>query len=131
MKKSIFLLLFLIPILSYSQTDVTPETKTIYCELVGTGWLGKVTVEVDMGESKGFLGLNTSYLIDPNTNKAIKFNSMVDAMNYMGEKGWSFEQAYAVSSGSTNVYRWLLSTVIFKGTDGNYTPATKKAFGGN
>ncbi len=49
--------------------------------------------------------------------KPISFNSMVDAMNYMGSLGWKFEQAYVVSMPSTmgggqNVYHWLLSKSI-------------------
>ena len=40
--------------------------------------------------------------------KKIKFNSMIDALNYMGKFGWDFEQAYAVSMGNTNVYHFLL-----------------------
>jgi hypothetical protein len=36
------------------------------------------------------------------------FNSMIDGMNYMGEHGWEFVQAYAVTSGNQNVYRYVL-----------------------
>lgn len=45
------------------------------------------------------------------TEKKLKsktFNSMVDGMNYMGQNGWEFVQAYVVTTGSQNVYRWLL-----------------------
>jgi len=54
---------------------------------------------------------------------------MVDAMNFMGENGWKFEQAYVVALGSSNVYHWLLSQIVEKGADGKYYPTTKKAFG--
>ncbi len=44
------------------------------------------------------------------------FNSMVDAMNYMGSLGWEFEQAYVVTIGTggtaQNVYHWLMSKYI-------------------
>ena len=53
--------------------------------------------------------------------KVQEFNSMVDAMNYMGTLGWEFEQAYIVTMGSgagaSNVYHWLLSK--FVGEDGD------------
>ena len=53
--------------------------------------------------------------------KVQEFNSMVDAMNYMGTLGWEFEQAYVVTMGSgagaSNVYHWLLSK--FVGEDGD------------
>lgn len=54
-------------------------------------------------------------LVDEN-GKNLSFNSMVDAMNFMGELGWEFEQAYIVTIGSgasaQNVYHWLLSRYI-------------------
>jgi len=127
MKKIVLVLL--ISIYSINLFSQELETKEIYCEIVGTSTLlGKVIVEIDMGESKGFLSLNTSYLVDEN-GKAIKFNSMVDAMNYMGENGWEFAQAYVVSLSTSYVYHWLLTQTVEKGEDGEYYPVTKKAFG--
>jgi len=128
MKK--FLIIFLISLFSTNLFSQEVETKTIYCELVGTSTLlGKVVVEIDMGENKGFLNLNTSYIVDEETGKAIKFNSMVDAMNFMGENGWEFASAYVVYDNPTNVYHWLLTQKVEKGVDGNYYPVTKKIFG--
>ena len=46
------------------------------------------------------------------SGRLIKFNSMVDALNYMGERGWVFEQAYTVTAGNENVYHWLLSKEV-------------------
>ena len=46
-------------------------------------------------------------MVDEN-GQALEFNSMVDAMNYMGELGWKFVQAYVVTIGNSNVYHWLL-----------------------
>ncbi|MBO4568135.1 MAG: hypothetical protein J5686_04260 [Bacteroidales bacterium] len=81
------------------------ETHTVYCELVGTQKLnGKVKVEVDYGQLRRW-GNNT--MVDDN-GQTIEFNSMVDAMNYMGELGWRFVQAYVVGTGGNLVYRWLL-----------------------
>jgi hypothetical protein len=37
---------------------------------------------------------------------------MVDALNYMGNNGWDFVQAYVVTNGQQNVYRWLLKMKI-------------------
>jgi len=45
---------------------------------------------------------------DEQTGKVKSFNSMVDALNYMGNNGWEFVQAYIVTSGQQNVYHWLL-----------------------
>ena len=126
MKKII--LIFLISLSSLSLFSQEVETKRVYCELVGTSTLmGKVVVVIDMGENSGFWNLNTSYIVDEK-GKPKKFNSMVDAMNYMGENGWNFEQAYVVGSTTYNTYHWLLSQKVVKGKDGNYYPETKKTF---
>lgn len=47
----------------------------------------------------------------PKTETVVKtktFNSMIDGMNYMGQLGWEFVQAYVVTSGNQNVYRYVL-----------------------
>ena len=110
---------------SFAQDD---SIKIVYCEIVGTQAFGKVKVVIDMGEDKGFLGLNSSSIMDEKTGKPKNFNSMIDALNYMGYIGWEFEQAYAVTSGNTNVYHFLLKQYVEKGDDGNYYPVTKKTF---
>lgn len=104
------------------------EFKIIYCELLGTSMFNKVTVVIDMGEEKGFLGMNSSLILDEETGKPKKFNSMIDAMNFMGDIGWEFVQAYVITIGQSSVYHWLLKQTIIKGSDGQYYPATLKNF---
>lgn len=41
------------------------------------------------------------------SGEVIKFNSMVDAANYMVEKGWQFQQAYSSSYGGHPVIHWI------------------------
>lgn len=90
-----------------SQTQV-PNDGFIYAEIVGTsGFLTtKVTVQIDFGQKKSFWNNNT--VLKDEKGNAIKFNSMVDAMNFMGGLGWDFAQAYAITSGNQNVYHFLL-----------------------
>lgn len=80
-----------------------------YCEIVGTNntliGKNKISIELDFGNEQGTFINNQ--LVDEN-GKAIKFNSMVDAMNWMGESGWEFCQAYVVTLSNVNVYHWLL-----------------------
>lgn len=82
-----------------------------------------MTIQVDFGQETKLFSNNT--LVD-DKGEAIVFNSMVDAMNYMGKLGWEFEQAYVVTLGSgasgSNVYHWLLSKYIGEDGDG---PALK------
>ncbi|MCL2329406.1 MAG: hypothetical protein FWC39_12955 [Bacteroidetes bacterium] len=87
--------------------SMAQSQEFVYCQLVGQGKLfsNKVTVEFDYGQQAGFFA--DRRLMDEN-GKPIVFNSMVDAMNFMGADGWEFVQAYAVTTGNVNVYHWLL-----------------------
>ena len=118
MKKCLFLMLMFI---SISMGVVAQKPYKVFCELLGTGKLfsNKVTVTVDFGQETSFwFGSSNQYLVDDN-GKAIKFNSMVDAMNYMGKRGWVFEQAYVVTTNQQNVYHWLLSKEVTQDFDDN------------
>lgn len=47
----------------------------------------------------------------PPVEKKVKiktFSSMIEGMNYMSKNGWEFIQAYDVTNGNQNVYRWIL-----------------------
>lgn len=96
--------------------------EKIYCELVGVQGLftKKVNVAVDFGQQSKLFA-NES-LVDEK-GKAIVFNSMVDAMNYMSRHGWEFEQAYVVTIGSdssaSHHFHWILSKVIDESGDTN------------
>ena len=109
MKKCLFLLLMLISVNVMGQ-----EPHRVYCELLGQSRFmsNKVNVSVDFGQDTNFWkSYSDQFLVDENGDK-IKFNSMVDAMNYMGRLGWEFEQAYVVTVGQQNIYHWLLSKKI-------------------
>jgi hypothetical protein len=92
---------------AFCQADTV---KYEYCELVGTSRPfsnGKVTIAVDFGEERSYW--KDPRMKDEQTGKLKIFNSMVDALNYMGRDGWEFVQAYAVTMGqSQHVYHWLL-----------------------
>lgn len=128
MKHFLLLLLALaLPTFSYAQTytpsdsvkiavDPSDSTRTreVYCLILGkaTNMLGlgsKCVVEVDFGEGQDiWRGGMDNTLVDEN-GKAIKFNSMVDALNYMTQFGWKFVDAYAITMSPNNhVYHWLL-----------------------
>ena len=115
MKKNIITIILLLSALFSANAQ-----GKVYCELLGTQALlsKKVTVQVDFGQQTKFFSDNR--LVDDKGNVMV-FNSMVDAMNYMGTMGWEFEQAYVVTLGAggaaTNVYHWLLSK--FVGEDGD------------
>ncbi len=98
-----------------------------YAELVGTNKFlsTKVNVEIDYGQDNPTWRFQDDRIVDPATGKAKSFNSMVDAMNFMGALGWEFVQAYIVSTGNQNVYHWLLKIQVRKNEVGKFVPLTK------
>lgn len=93
------------------------STKYIYCELVGTNantgkaltgvsiGKDKVTIEIDFGQISSSW---SDQRLRGEDGKPMKFNSMVDAMNWMSGQGWEFVQGYVITVGNQNVMHWLL-----------------------
>ena len=46
------------------------------------------------------------HALDEN-GEEIKFNSMVDAANYMVDRGWKFQQAYSSAYGGKPIIHWI------------------------
>lgn len=123
---TITLFFILSSLMSFSQvskdnikTDSISITKNyVYCEILGTGSLfsTKVKIDIDYGQEVSFW--NQDRRLKDENGKSVKFNSMVDALNYMGTLEWEFVQAYVVtmpSMGSQqNVYHWLLKRELMK-----------------
>lgn len=114
MKKFILfaILVFITQNLTSQDLNVSKNGNSyIYCEILGTMKLlsNKVTVNIDFGQNTKF-GEDTR--LRDETGKVITFNSMVDAMNWMGAQGWEFVQAYVVTVQNQNVYHWLLKLDI-------------------
>lgn len=111
MKKIFAILLVSFLMFTFSSVASAEEpTQRVYAELLGTGTnflnLNKnVKVSVDLGQ---FQSATKAYTLLDENGKDIKFNSMVAAMNYMGERGWKFVQAYVVTVSNQNVLHWLL-----------------------
>lgn len=84
--------------------------KYTYCEIVGTSNFThtKVTVDIDFGQEINFWTQHEQRALKDENGNQIKFNSMIDALNYLGDKGWIFVQAYAITVGNTDVYHYLL-----------------------
>lgn len=103
--KKLFFLTALCGALSFLHAQTTP--KFVYAEIVGESRFlsNKVTVSIDYGQVTSFFE-NTKVKNEDGSNR--KFNSMVDAMNYMGALGWEFQQAYVVTTSQQNVYHWLM-----------------------
>lgn len=81
--------------------------KFVYCEVLGFEKLlsTKVTIQVEFGQKLKMFADNR--MKDEN-GKPIVFNSMIDALNFMGKQGWEFVQAYVVTISQQNYYHYLM-----------------------
>jgi hypothetical protein len=102
------LLLLLVVVIVGLSLQAQTSAKFVYSEIVGTAKFmsTKVTIEVSFGQKVKTYADNR--LKDPATGKPIVFNSMIDALNYMGDQGWEFVQAFAITESNQNVYHYLL-----------------------
>ncbi len=125
MKKILIFLAIIMPMVLIAQNEV-PESPqegdeiTTYALILGInknvlGIGNKISVQIDFGEDKNFWGNDGRDILVDENGKDIKFNSMVDALNFMGSRGWEFENAYAITMGNQHVYHWLVSKKIKAG----------------
>lgn len=101
----------LITNLSLAQETDTLETKTyVYCQIIQSGSAkdNKIQVRVDYGQE--IISKQYNLITSPNGRSPLKFNSMIDALNYMSEQGWEFVQAYVTifDSGNGSTIHWIL-----------------------
>ena len=106
-------------ILCFGQTNAQGNSSEkpfkVFVELIGhqaNFFSTKVKVSMDFGEQSAWASIGGKDGVVDESGQLIKFNSMVDALNYMGERGWKFEQAYTVTAGNQNVYHWLMSKEV-------------------
>ena len=88
------------------------QTRRYYCEVEGAhnAFSGKLRITFDFGPKESFKAWgasSTSLKFVNEKGDEIKFRSMVDAANYLDEKGWTFQQAYASSQDHDPVYHWI------------------------
>ncbi|MCR4570420.1 MAG: hypothetical protein K5661_08565 [Bacteroidales bacterium] len=99
-----------------AQQEVKPYK--VYCEIVSYVrglFSNKTNVELDFGQYASWWSADRQ-LVDENGD-AISFNSMLDAANYMGRRGWNLEECYIIQnftkgdSGDPQ-YHWIMSKEI-------------------
>lgn len=74
--------------------------RPVYCEVMGMfNAVSKMKVQIDIGEFNYINGFAGIYEAD---GKKKKFKTMMDALNFMGERGWRVVDTYIVSYSSKN-----------------------------
>lgn len=83
-----------------------------YIEIKGFGNLmgTKVKIMFDFGQKWNRWKSSETPLVEDEDGKKFKFNSMVDALNFMAKYGYELDQAYAVEG----VYVYLLKRKDFQ-----------------
>jgi hypothetical protein len=90
----------------------TISAKKYYCEIKGIEkeLSSGLKIIFDFGDKNSYTvwgDLSSKLKFVDEEGKEIKFNSMVDAANYMTDKGWTFQQAYSSSYGGSPVIHWI------------------------
>lgn len=113
MKKVFILMAFVVAVCCAQAQSVNQpgEKYPVYCSVKGYNFwgVGKVKVQLDLGyKSNSF-----ESLLDEN-GKKIKFNTMMEVINYMAKRGWELDQVCFFTEGmtKTNVANYVLKKYI-------------------
>lgn len=104
MKKVIIAgVVFVMSLAARAQNDTSRVEQ--YCQLIATPRLlsNRVTIDLDFGVEKSTWRDNR---LKNEEGKIKKFNTVIDALNYMGKQGWIFINAYPVVYGTNTVYHF-------------------------
>lgn len=98
-------------LISKAQSDSSKVEQ--YCQVIATPRLlsNKVTIDIDYGEEKSFW---RDTRLKTDGGKLKKFNTVIDAINYMGREGWIFINAYPVRMGQTEIYHFAFKKLFLK-----------------
>jgi hypothetical protein len=112
MKKAFYLGLFvLLAFTALAQSDTLKIEQ--YCQIIATPKLlsNKVTIDIDFGEEKSVWRDTRLKTYD---GRLKKFNSIIDALNFMGRDGWVFINAYPVRFNDTEIYHFAFKKTFTK-----------------
>ena len=112
MKNTIYIgLLLLLSGSLFAQADTSKIEQ--YCQIIATPRLlsNKVTIDIDFGEEKSFWRDSRLKTYD---GRFKKFNTIIDALNFMGKEGWVFINAYPVRNNESEIYHFGFKKVFTK-----------------
>lgn len=90
---------------SFAQNDTSRVEQ--YAEVVASPRLlsSKVTIDIDYGEERSIWRDNR---LKEDNGKVKKFNTTIDALNFMGKDGWTLVNAFPKTTGpNTQVYHYV------------------------
>lgn len=85
------------------------DLNVTYIQVVGMSKMlsSKVTVHVDYGQKTKFVGGKGANIKD-DEGKNRTFESMIEAINWFADHGWEYVDAYVLTTGSQQVYHYIL-----------------------
>ena len=110
MKAILMLIVLMCSLASFSQDSSKVEQ---YCQVVATSKLlsNKVTIDVDYGEERSFW---KDHRLKDEDGRFKKFNSVIDAINYLGKQGWKLVNAFPVTDGGSPRYHYVFKKEFIK-----------------
>jgi len=86
------------------------EIDVDYIQIIGTGRTlsTKVNVEIDFGQETKSVSFKNGTNIKDEKGRNMKFNSMMDALNFMSANGFSFQFAYTMNDEKDKAVYYIL-----------------------
>lgn len=108
-------LIFVLLFTSFVAFAQAPENFSIeqYCSLnvIPRLMSSKVNIDVDYGNPRKLFSFKDNRVKDDN-GKAKKFNTAIEALNYLSAQGWKLVNAMAITEGGNAVYRYIMKREI-------------------
>ena len=97
---------------SFAQQDTRMVGQ--YCRLISFNGMfsNTVNIDVDFGDESKFFSDNR--MRDEESGKLKKFNTVTDALNYMGSQGWRLVNAFPVAEGNSFAYHYYFKKLFPK-----------------
>lgn len=100
--------------MAISVISITAQNKKYYCEVKGIEkeLSSGLKIVFDFGNNPVYSawgGLKSKQKLVDEKGEEIPFNSMVDAGNYLSDKGWTFVQAYTSVYSSQAIVHWIFT----------------------
>ncbi len=113
MKKIIVILGTFISSISFAQTVNDVPIKDIdvdYVQIIGTGrgLSTKMNVRLDFGQETKSISFKNGLKIKDEKGNTVKFNSMIDALNFMSANGYEFQFAYTSKENDDDALYYIL-----------------------
>jgi len=108
-------IIFFTSSVSFCQIDSSKVEQ--YCEVIATPRLlsNIVTIDINYGEQKSIW---KDTRLKDDEGKLKKFNTVIDALNYMGKDGWIFVNAFPILNGTTQIYHYVFKKWFAKNEAG-------------